>query len=130
MRSARIYREAIEEPAELLRGDIHNPGRVLRPAETMLLKTLEPETPAIAVPIQNLERITLAVTEDEKVPGERIHLQDALDRHAQPVDPGPHIRDSRGEIDLGRRHSQHRDSNTDRSLASAASSKSAGMSRA
>lgn len=79
-----LWREgkSIKEPAELLRGDIHNPGRVLRPAETMLLKTLEPETESVAVPIQNLERITLAVAEDEKVSGERVQGQEALNRDA------------------------------------------------
>ena len=128
MRSARIYREAIEEPAELLRSDVHDPGRVLRPAETMLLQALVPETKTVAVPVQNFERITLAVAEDEKVSGEGVQGQEALNRYAQSVDPGPHVRNSRGEIDLGRGHPQHRDSSTDKSLASAASSKSAGIS--
>ena len=128
MRSARIYREAIEEPAELLRGDVHDPGRVLRPAEAMLLKALVPKAEAVAIPVQNLERITLAVAEDEKVSGEGVQGQEALNRYAQSVDPGPHVRNSRGEIDLGRGHPQHRDSSTDKSLASVASSKSAGIS--
>ncbi len=68
MRSARIYREAIKKPAKLLCSDIHDLGRVLRPAEAMFLKALVPKTEAVAIPVQNLERITLAVAEDEKVP--------------------------------------------------------------
>ena len=128
MRSARTYRETIEEPAELLCGNIHDLSRVLRPAEAMLLKALVPKTEAVAIPVQNLERITLAVAEDEKVPGEGVQGQEALNRHAQSVDPGPHVRNSRGEIDLGRGHPQHRDSSTDKSLVSVAASKSAGIS--
>ena len=124
----RTDREAIKKPAELLCGNIHDLGRVLRPAEAMLLKALVPKTEAVAIPVQNLERITLAVAEDEKVSGEGVQGQEALNRHAQSVDPGPHVRNSRGEIDLGRGHPQHRDSSTDKSLASAASSKSAGIS--
>lgn len=68
----RRERESIKEPAELLRGDVHDLGHVLWPAKAMLLKTFEPEAESVAVPIQNLERITLAVAEDEKVAGERV----------------------------------------------------------
>jgi hypothetical protein len=82
MRSARTYREAIEEPAELLCGDIHDLGRVLRPAEAMFFKALVPKTEAVAIPVQNLERITLAVAKYEKVPGEGVQGQEALNRHA------------------------------------------------
>ena len=128
VRSLRRECETIKEPAELLRGDVHDLGRLLRPAETMLLQALVPETKTITVPVQNFERITLAVAEDEKVPGEGVQGQEALNRYAQSVDPGPHVRNSRGEIDLGRGHPQHRDSSTDKSLASVASSKSAGIS--
>ena len=82
MRPARADREAIEEPAELLCGNIHDLGRVLRPAEAMLFKALVPETESVAIPVQNLERITLAVAEDEKVPGEGVQGQKALNCHA------------------------------------------------
>ncbi len=78
MRPARADCEAIKKPAELLCSNIHDLGRVLRPAETMLLQALVPETKTVAVPVQNFERITLAVAEDEKVPGERVQGQEAL----------------------------------------------------
>jgi hypothetical protein len=82
VRSARADREAIEKPAELLCSNIHDLGRVLRPAEAMLLKALVPKTKSVAIPVQNLERITLAVAEDEKVPGEGVQGQEALNRDA------------------------------------------------
>ena len=46
----------------------------------MLLKALVPKTEAVAIPVQNLERITLAVAEDEKVSGEGVQGQEALNR--------------------------------------------------
>ena len=82
MRPARADREAIKKPAELLCSNIHDLGRVLRPAEAMLLKALVPKTEAVAIPVQNLERITLAVAEYEKMPGEGVQGQEALNRHA------------------------------------------------
>ena len=53
---------------------MHDLGRVLRLTEAMLLKALVPKTEAVAIPVQNLERITLAVAEDEKVPGEGVQV--------------------------------------------------------
>jgi len=130
MRSLRREGESIKEPAELLRGDVHDLGHPLGPAESMLLQTLVPEAEAVAIPVQHLDGVAPAVAEDEEVPRERVQIKDALDSHAQPVDTGPHVRGAGGEIDLGRRHPQHRGSRTDRSLVSIASSKSAGISRA
>ena len=130
MGSLRRQRESIEEPAELLRGDVHDLGHPFGPAESMLLQTLVPEAEAVAIPVQHLDGVASAIAEDEEVPGERVQIKDALDRHAQPVDTGPHVRSAGGKVDLGRGHPQHRDSSMDRSLVSIASSKSAGTSRA
>ena len=43
MCSLRRKRESIKEPAKLLRGDVHDLGRPLRPAESMLFQALVPE---------------------------------------------------------------------------------------
>ena len=128
--SLRRQRESIEEPAELLRGDVYDLGHPLGPAESMLLQTLVPEAEAVAIPVQHLDGVAPAVAEDEEVPGERVQIKDALDRHAQPVDACPHVRGAGSEIDLGRGYPQHRGSSTDSSRVSIASSKSAGISRA
>ena len=82
MGSLRRQRESIEEPAELLRGDVYDLGYPFGPAESMLFQTLVPEAEAVAIPVQNLERITLAVAEDEKVSGEGVQDQEALGRDA------------------------------------------------
>jgi hypothetical protein len=93
-------------------------------------KILTRASSGVAIPVKHLDGVAPAVAEDEEVPGERVQIEDALDRHAQPVDTGTHVSGAGSEVDLGRGHPQHRDSSTDRSLASITSSKSAGISRA
>jgi len=130
MGSLRREREAIEKPTKLLRSDVHDLGRPLRPAETLLLQALMPETEPVAIPVQHFDGVAPAVAEDKELSGKGIQIQDALNRHAQPVDSGAHVRGAGSEIDLGRRRHQHLDSSTASSLVSVVSSKSAGISRA
>jgi len=75
MRSVRVDSEAVEEPAELLRRDVHGLKRVIRPVKAMLLQALVPETKAVSVPIEHFESIAPAVAEYEKIAGKGIQGQ-------------------------------------------------------
>jgi hypothetical protein len=64
------------------------------PRKAIFLKSLHPQAKTVTIPIQNLQDLTVAATEQEKVAGEwlQLHFRFSYDRKA--VNLLPHVRDS------------------------------------
>ena len=84
--------EAIEQRVQLLpsQGD-RCTITLLRPVETMLLKTLVVKTEAIRLPEQNLDPVTLPIGEHKQLLAEGAELQRLFDDRGEAVDGLPEV---------------------------------------
>ena len=65
--------DAVQQPVELAtRHCDHRFGSILRPGEALLLQSLVPKHETTALPVQDLQLVALAISEDKEFRTERV----------------------------------------------------------
>jgi len=94
------YIIAVQQPVQLLTGQRnHFTCNLARPLEARPLQALLPQTKAVALPVQDLYLVTLAVAEHKQLIGKRIVLQGRFDQDCQAVDTLAEVDNIPAQID-------------------------------
>ncbi|MFT5015136.1 MAG: hypothetical protein ACI9HA_003807 [Dinoroseobacter sp.] len=76
----------IQQPVQLLTVQGHHLTLFIWPQKAPLLQPLISHDKTIALPVQNLNLVPVAIDEDKQSAGEGVLLQRLLDNHRQPID--------------------------------------------
>ena len=102
MRLHAHYIIAIQQPVQLLPGQgDHLIVNLPRPFEASSFQTLLPQAKAVALPVQDLDLVALAVAEHKQLLGKRIVLQGLFDQDRQSVDAFAKVDNIPAQIDSG-----------------------------
>ena len=94
------YIIAIQQPVQLLTGQRdHLAANLAGPLEARPLQALLPQTKAVALPVQDLHLVTLAVAEHKQLFGKRIVLQGRFNQDCQAVDTLAEVDNIPAQID-------------------------------
>ena len=99
--------QPLQKPIELPGIQLEHLIPTLGPGEMMLLQALVPQAKPVAVPVQNLDHVALAVAKGKQVTRERIQRQFVLHQNRKPVDRLSHVGAAHRQIDPGPRRQKH-----------------------
>src|ERR1035437_711764 len=93
--------EALQQPFEFLHADrLRGRASIARPRKFLRFQSLVPQAKAIAVPVQRLDLVALAIDENVQGAAEWVQLQFLLNQRGEATDRFPEIDRLPAQIDL------------------------------